>query len=231
MPLKKLLFLSAALPVIATLLLATRSSSADDAGIADDAGQPVPVTVRARGDSVAGMTIADCQRDLESHDRVKRVRAIRTLGVFDDEASDALLKALGHDDPAVRFLAATHLGRIGGKPLAAALDSLTLLAKSRDEAQADHVTQPLAVRMGAAYALCEAGQTERFLPVLIEAISFPDRGTACYSADLIGRLGPDASAATETLEDAYARNKPGVKGGDYHVGGAAMNALRKIRGQ
>ena len=190
---------------------------------------------------VAGMTMADCQRDLSSQHRVVRLRAIRTLGVFDQAAADPLGEALEHDDPAVRFLAATHLGRIGGDSLDAAVASLERLAGSPEASQPvapqpdvagdDQPPQPQSVRMAAAYALCEAGQTERFLPILVRAISYPDRGTACYAADLIGRLGADAAAATEVLETAYANNKPAVAGGDYHVGGAAMNALRKIRGE
>lgn len=199
------------------------------------AADTVPVAA-ATGTTVAGMTIADCRHDLESENRIVRLRAIRTLGVFDAEAAEPLASALDHKDPAVRFLAATHLGRIGGASLTAAVDRLKSLATAPQEDVAgessdDEHAQPLGVKMAAAYALCESGQTDRFLPILIDALSYPERGAACYAADLIGRLGADAVAATDALENAYRDNKPGVKGGDYHLGGAAMNALRKIRGQ
>jgi hypothetical protein len=207
-------------------LLLVNGLAADDRVNSDGAATSASATK-----SVAGMTIADCRTDLQSDNRVVRLRAIRTLGAFEGAAGGSLTAALSHDDPAVRFLAATQLGRLGGEPLAGAVDDLKRLAEADDPSGTDDtMQQPLSVRIAAAYALCEAGQTDPFLPVLIEAISFPDRGTACYAADLISRLGPDAAAATEALETAYAKNKPGVPGGDYHVGGAAMNALRKIRG-
>jgi hypothetical protein len=33
------------------------------------------------------------------------------------------------------------------------------------------------------------------------------------------------------LEKAFASNDPAKRNGDYHIGGAANNALRKIRGE
>lgn len=183
------------------------------------------------GSTVAGMTISDCQQGLQSEHRVERLRAARTLGAFNEDAAVVLIEALAHDDPAVRFLAATNLGRIGGDPLRDATDKLKQLANAKRSSDDDESAQPLSVQLAAAYALCEAGKTKRYLPALTAAVTYPERGTACYAADLIGRLGPDAAAAEDVLQDAYEKNRPGVKGGDYHIGGAAMNALRKIRGE
>ncbi|KAA5541011.1 HEAT repeat domain-containing protein [Roseiconus nitratireducens] len=176
--------------------------------------------------TIAGRTLEDWGNLLESDNRTARLRAIRSVGYFGAPAAETLHQALEHSDPAVRYLAATHLGRIGGDPLADATESLTRLAKPDKPDD-----QPLSVRMAAAYALCAQGQTEDNLPILIDALSYPERGTACTAADLMGRLGARASAAIETLEKVRAENKPGVKGGDYHLGGAALNALRKIRGE
>ena len=199
------------------------------------AAADVVATISAEA-KIAGMTIADCQKDLGSDDRVKRTRAIRTLGVFDQAAGQTLRMALEHDDPAVRYLAATNLGRIGGESLAQSVVILKELVSHgqhppNDTPNSGREThpQPDAVRLAAAYALCEFGLSDQYLKILTAAGSFPDRGTACSAADLIGRIGPEAAAAKATLEVAYEKNKPGVKGGDYHVGGAAMNALRKIR--
>ncbi|WP_253161404.1 HEAT repeat domain-containing protein [Stieleria tagensis] len=175
--------------------------------------------------TVAGMTINDCQQALDSDQRSERLRAIRTLGAFNADAAAPLAAALGHSDAAVRYLAATSLGRIGGKSLKDAAETLQAMATADDD------KQPLSVRMAAAYALCADGQTKQYLPILIDAVSYPQRGTACSAADLIAQIGPPASAATAALEKAYAENKPGVAGGDYHVGGASLNALRKIRGE
>ena len=232
-------FLVVLLAVMITAMPTGGSVAADDDAIAaKENGDSSESAMIASEKKIAGRTIADCRRNLESDNRVKRLRAIRTLGAFDDAAGKSLRLALGHDDPAVRFLAATHLGRIGGESLAQSVDTLKKLVSEGNRprngtsrADRDATPQPLAVRLAAAYALCESGRTDQYLTILTAAVSFPDRGTACSAADLIGRLGPDADAASATLEAAYAENKPGVKGGDYHVGGAAMNALRKIRNE
>ncbi len=172
--------------------------------------------------TIAGRTIADYATQLEDPDRVVRLRAIRSLGAFGPDASDAIRTALDHDDAAMRYIAAVQLGRIGGKPLELAEDRL--LELTTDE-------RSQAVQMAASYALCEAGKAEQHLPRLIESLSYPERGMACSAAELIGMLGSDAKAAVAPLEDVYEKNRPGAKGGDYHIGGAAMNALRKIRGE
>ena len=157
---------------------------------------------------------------LNDENRVVRLRAARSLGAFGVAAGDALRESLTHDDAAVRYLAAENLGRIGGKPLEQAKARLTDLAE--DETS-------LAVRLAASYALCRAGLVDQHLPLLIETLRYPERGTACSAAELIGNIGPSAAAAIKPLEEVHEKNRPGAKGGDYHVGGAAMNALRKLR--
>jgi HEAT repeat protein len=175
------------------------------------------------------MTLADCRQALEDDNRVVRLRAARNLRQFGPAAGATLREALAHDDPAVRFLAATSLGQLGGETLQQAQAKLAgLVAAAQDGSDPP---QPTSVRVAAAYALCEAGHVEPHLEVLVEALSYPERGMACYAADLIGRLGKAAESATGALEQVDQQNKPGVRGGDYHLGGAAANALRKIRGQ
>lgn len=169
--------------------------------------------------SIAGQSLDECAMDLQSDNRVVRLRAIRTLGFFGQPAADNLLQALSHDDNAVRFLAAAHVGRLGGKALEQAQPQLEKLVNQ---------DQPLPVQMSAAYALCEAGQTKQYLPTLIKGLQHSERGVACHAADLLARLGKDAEGARSALQEVYAKNKPGVKGGDYHKGGAANNALRRL---
>lgn len=181
------------------------------------------LTVTATGESpatVSGRTIDEYAALLDDTDRVVRLRAIKSLGAFGVDAGDAIRKGLEHDDAAMRYTAAVHLGRIGGKPLELAAARLAKLAADK---------KSHAVRMAASYALCETGNTAEHLPLLIESLSYPERGMACCAAELLGRLGPDAEAAIEPLEAAYAKHAPGTQGGDYHIGGAAKNALRKIR--
>ncbi len=169
---------------------------------------------------VAGRTIDDYVSQLSDDDRVVRLRAIRSLGVFGADAGEELAEGLTHEDAAVRDLAAVSLGQVGGASLESAKTQLGKLAK-------DDTSR--AVRMAASYSLCRAGLIDEHLPFLVETLAYPERGTACSAAELIGRIGPDAAAAIAPLEAAYSKHRPGAKGGDYHIGGAALNALRKLR--
>ena len=66
---------------------------------------------------------------------------------------------------------------------------------------------------------------------MIETLDDPERGMACTAAYLIGEIGPDAKEAEASLQRTYEKNQPGQSEGDYHLGGAAQNALRKVRAQ
>lgn len=171
---------------------------------------------------VAGRTVADYQAEIESDDRVVRLRALKSLGAFGPRAAAAIRGALEHDDPAMRYTAAVQLGSMGGEPLEESLDTLQRLA-AEDRSHG--------VRMAASYALCAEGRLEAHLPMLIESLEYPERGMACSAAELLSQLGGDAVDAVPALQAAYEKHRPGAKGGDYHIGGAAMNALRKIRGE
>lgn len=172
--------------------------------------------------TVAGRSIEQCVAQLKSTDRVERLRAVRTLGAFGESAGESLGASLDHDDAAVRYLAAVQLGRIGGESLQASRERLQQLAA--DEAS-------IAVRIAASFALCRSGDVDGHLPFLITSLQHPVRGICCSAAELIGQLGPDASQAVTALEATVEANRPGTRRGDSHLGGAAMNALRKIRGQ
>jgi HEAT repeat protein len=169
--------------------------------------------------TVAGRSIQDYAVQLDDADRVIRLRAVKSLGAFGAAAAEPLQRALDHSDAAVRYTAAVHLGRIGGPSLESAEQRLQQLAD--DESS-------LAVRMAASFALCRAGSLEKHLPLLVETLNFPERGMACSAAELIGQIGPPAAAAIEPLQRVYQKHRPGAQGGDYHIGGAAQNALRKL---
>ena len=176
---------------------------------------------------VAGHELSYYESQISSDNRVVRLRAVKTLGAFGDEAGPALLSALTNEDPAVRYTAAVHLGRIGGKSLDNAIDPLRKLRG--DEAS-------LAVQQAAAFALCRAGKLDGNLSLLIERLAYPERSMALSAAELIGMIGPPAIAAAEALEQVVRDNPPGgtppppeSKKSDYHLGGAAGHALRKIK--
>lgn len=213
-------------------MIATDASAADPLTIVVADAPVAAATVGADSGmrNVAGKNVKAHAKLLNSKNRVRRLRAVHSLNAAGQSAGSALLDALGHDDPAVRYLAATGLGRIGGDSLRNAKTTLAEMAKP-GEADQRAPGKLLSVRLAAAYAMCAAGEAESHLTILIEGVLYPERGISCSASDLIAQLGPLANAATETLETVHAKNKPGVKGGDYHIGGAAMNALRKIRGE
>ncbi len=180
---------------------------------ADDAEKPVR--------EVAGRTLQQHAERLDDSERTVRLRALRSLAPFGAPAADAIARCLGHEDAAMRYVAAVSLGDLGSDAVSKSKSGLERLIG--DE-------RSLAVQTAAAYALCQSDREEdlqKYLPVLIEGLNHPERGMACGTAELIGKLGPKAVAAASELEKVYASNRPGGKG-DYHIGGAAKNALRKL---
>lgn len=170
--------------------------------------------------TVAGRTMQQYVEELQSEQRVDRLRAVRSLGPFGQQAAQPLRQSLDHEDAAVRFLAAEQLGRLGDDALQAAVGRLCELTEE-DPSRA--------VRLAASFALCRHGLTEMHLPLMIETLDYPERGMACTAAYLIGELGPEAKEAEASLQRTHEKNRPGQPDGDYHLGGAAQNALRKIR--
>lgn len=198
--------MAAALLAIATVVFSDDNPAAFGASASDSP-------------KIAGRTVDEYEQDLQDEDRVVRCSAARTLGAFGEAAGLALTKALEHEDAAIRYLAAAHLGRIGGKPLSDAKKPLGELFE-KDKSPA--------VRLAAAYALAAAGEADQPLRLMIERLASPERAMACSAAELLGQLGATASPALSALEKARDENLPGGSG-DYHLGGAATEAMRKIR--
>lgn len=178
----------------------------------------------ASADEVAGRSVKQYAEQLQSDDRTVRLRAVKSLGAFGPSAMSELQKALDHPDAAVRYTAAVHLGRIGGQS-PEATETLTASAERLHELMKDEASR--ATQMAAAFALCRAGQMDAALPLLVERLQSSERSVACSAAELIGMLGPAARSAKPTLESVRAANRPGGSG-DYHIGGAAQNALRSL---
>ena len=169
--------------------------------------------------TIAGRTLNGWAVDLSVKNEIVRLRAIKTIGQFGPEATHVLTKALEDDSNGVRYWAAYHLGRIGPK----AKKAQSKLEKLREDKKAP------AVAMVAAFALSRLGLLKENLPLLIERLKHPERGMACSAAELLGNVGPAAKAAIPALEATYHRHERGKDGADYHVQGAAQNALRKIQ--
>jgi HEAT repeat protein len=82
----------------------------------------------------------------------------------------------------------------------------------------------IGLRLSAAYALSRIGETGAGVVVLAKGLEHPHRGVACAAADFLARIGPPAASAVPALLVA-ARHK------DYHVKGAANEALKRIRAE
>ena len=168
---------------------------------------------------VAGRTLSEYSELLQSPKREVRLRAARSLTRFGHRAADPLTATLSHTDPGMRYIAAEALGDLAGKSVQAAAKKL------REVQEQDPMHS---VRLAASYALCRAGELKDPLQFMIKTLDYPERGMACSAAFLIGQIGPPAIAAKEALEETLKANRPGTKGGDYHLGGEVINALRKI---
>ena len=180
--------------------------------------------------TVAGQTLESLTPQLSDSDRVIRLRAAHSLGSLahlnketgseNATFTQVMIDALDHDDAAVQYIIAEQLGLIGGEALQKAKPKLEKLVTAKES---------LGSQMAASFALCRAGDPAVHLPLLIDALEHPERGVVCSAAALIGKIGPNAKDAIPALEAVVEKHRAGVKGGDYHRGGAAMNALRKIR--
>lgn len=166
----------------------------------------------AAADVVAGRSRGEWSAQLKSDSSVVRRRAVLSLGAFGQSAVPELTQALTHDDPAVRYWAASELGDLGQEATSAAAALKTL-----------HADKAIGVRIAAAYALCRIGQIEEGLPTLLEGLKHETRGVWNASADFLARIGPPAKAAIPTLE------AEGKRGAD-HIADICNEALLRIQG-
>lgn len=163
-------------------------------------------------DVVAGRSQANWAVESQSSSPVVRRRAVLSLGAFGRSAVPELTRALNHDDPAVRYWAASELGDLGDE----AKSAIGPLRRVHSETS-------IGVRIAAAYALCRIGHIEEGLPTLLEGLKDDKRGVWNSSADFLARIGPPAKAAIPTLE------AEGKRGAD-HIADICNEALRRIRG-
>ena len=164
--------------------------------------------------SVAGRSLAEWSAELDAKSRTRRLRAALTLPSFGVDAVKPLVKALEHDDPGVVYWAASGLGDLAHK------SAHTKPVLRRLKGLMGH--KAVGVRLSAAYALSRLGETGSGIGVLAKGLEHPHRGVACSAADFLARIGPPAANAVAALQ-AAAKHK------DYHVKGAANEALKRIR--
>ena len=168
----------------------------------------------AAPETVAGRSLAEWTAELASTSRTRRLRAALTLPSFGTVAVKPLAKALEHDDPGVIYWAASGLGDLAHKP--------TRTRSNYERLRGLLKHKSIGLRLSAAYALSRIGETGSGVGVLAKGLEHPHRGVACAAADFLARIGPPAANAVPALIVA-ARHK------DYHVKGAANEALKRIR--
>lgn len=183
------------------------------------AGKSAKSESEVAGRTVAGRALAGWVADLSHDNEFVRLRAVKTLGAFDEAAIPALKSSLEDASAGVRYWAASHLGKIG-KPAASSKSKLLALLK---------VEKNPAVVLAANFALCRVDQVDSHLGGVTKFLEYPERGMASSAAEFLGKLGTAGKSAVPALEKAYRRHTRGQKGADHHVKGAAQNALRKIQ--
>ena len=168
----------------------------------------------AQAKSIAGRDLSEWSSELNSKSRTRRLRAALTLPSFGADAVEPLVGALEHADPAVVYWSASGLGDLAHK----SARTKPVLARLRELLK----HKSIGVRLAAGFALCRLGETRLGLAVLTGGLQHAQRGVACASADFLARIGPPAAAAIPALQTALKRS-------DYHVQGAANEALKRIR--
>ena len=159
---------------------------------------------------IAGRTLVDWIAELKDPDVTTQRRAAESIGQFGAAASDAFVAMLEHDDAAIRYIAASHIGDHQSPSTSTPTLQRLLTGESRG------------VQLAAAYALCRLGQVEAGLPVIEEMLTIEERGLQCALADFLGRIGPPASPLLDAIGGKRQHQ-------DYHVKNGYDTAAKKIR--
>jgi hypothetical protein len=174
------------------------------ASAAGDDGQALP-----NGGTAAGRTLEEWAKEVNSPNRIMRLRAAKMLGVFGADAIPALTTALENPDDGVKYWAASALGDLGPEAKSAAPSLRKIVG-----------VDGIRVGISSAYALCRIGHVDEGMPTLIEGLK-GDKATACCAADFLARIGPPAKEALPMLRIAS-------KSRDTHIARASQEAVRRI---
>jgi HEAT repeat protein len=181
------------------------------AALADDDPLVRGVAVRAVGE-LAPDVPGGVQALISLFPDVDAMRAVARFGPGGAEAVPALITALKHDDPTVRWQAARALGKIGA-PAVPAVPELARLATSDPE--------PL-VREHAAEALGDIGPAAADgIPALVQLLRYRVARVRRDAVRALGQMGPTAKGV---LGDVRALEQDS----DADVRAAATRAIRFI---
>ena len=131
--------------------------------------------------ALLGRSLDEWGRRLDTEERLDRLAAVRAVGEIarrNPGASaplEALLRASGHADSAVRYWAVRSLG-VMAQPGAAIVECLHSALEDKSAE----------VRIWAAYGLCRQGDSEAGLPVLIAELRNDNGGVRLHAAHCSG---------------------------------------------
>ncbi|MBN1422052.1 MAG: sulfatase-like hydrolase/transferase [Planctomycetes bacterium] len=130
--------------------------------------------------------------DLDGTDLLARLRAMKALDGKGEEAIPKYVQALADPDGAVRYWAVVGI-HVATRSDRAREEAKAILAK--------HLQDPsTVVRVAAAHALCDWGETERALPVLVRALSEDPIGSARLAAAIaLDAIGEKARPALDAI--------------------------------
>jgi HEAT repeat protein len=182
-------------------------------------------------------------RDPSASARVHAAQVLGALGQLSRPAIPTVIGALADSNASVRLVAVNALGRIGlpvdqhrivarvatdsdAAVRAAAIETLIALHAPAQTLRAigERAAQDpdAVVRVEAAYALASSGSPARVVPGLVVALDDVDPLVRAAAATVLGRLGPEASGATDALERAATDT-------DREVRAVATQSLRAVR--
>ena len=160
------------------------------------------LSCRQAGPELLGRTLNEWNRQLDAHERLDRLAAVRAVGEIvrrDPEASGVegvLLRAARHDDSAARYWAVRSLGE---------LDHLSLEATESLQSALQDTTAE--VRIWAAYALYKQRDTEAGLPVLLAELRGSNGAARLQATHALEALGEQSDQTVKALR--------GVLGDDF----------------
>jgi HEAT repeat protein len=160
--------------------------------------------------TVFGRPLSDWITDLNGIEKVRRYRAIATIGLAGTSVSPILVAALNDPDVCVAYWAAIGLGNTH--------DSTPGTVDALFHAQ-EHTS--ISVRLASARALTILGKSELALPIALKALDDADIFVRLAASQIIERIAPK----TETIREALRVAKDDKRDPRDYVADVARHAL------
>ncbi|MDH4241337.1 MAG: HEAT repeat domain-containing protein, partial [Phycisphaerae bacterium] len=154
------------------------------------------VKFKLGGSSAVGpvsLTLPHWRTRLDSTDLLERLRKVKQLDDFGDEAIADYIKALNDKSASVRYWAVVCLHNNYKK-----VRDVEQVRAALRKMLADR--SPV-VRISSAHALCDWGQQKEGLPVLIDALKYKNNKTGLHAVIALKKIGEKARPALPQIRD------------------------------